>query len=188
MNTTPTSDDDPIFRYRTARQVPSTSGPAHAAGMVEQTSPAPHRDDIIAAAAALTDVSPPSADKAAKDAEVLGVPYQVAGQVRQLLAQRANALAYLNLDLVASIDVNLAAIGYCGDLTADPDDDLGPLGRKSRSDKTVTTDSPTKSESGTGGTTAPAKADTPDSPKSDNGKSDTGTTAPAKADTPSKKA
>jgi hypothetical protein len=167
MNTTPTKDDDPIFRYRTARQVPSTSGPAHAVGLVEQTSPAPHHDDIIAAAAALTDAGPPSVDKAAKDAEVLGVPYQTAGQVSQLLAQRANALAYLNLDLVASIDVNLAAIGYCGDPTADAGGDPGlPLGRKSTSDKTVTADSATadavaKAGNGNPTTTAPAKAGTP---------------------------
>ncbi len=161
MTTTPTKDDDPIFRYRTAQEVPTTSGPAHAAGMVEQTSPAPRREDIVAVAAAMTAANPPSTDKAIKEAELLGVPYQAAGQVRQLLAQRANALAYQNLDLVASIDVNLAAIGYCGDLTADPAGDPAPLGRESRSDKTVTTDSPTAG----GGTTSAGVNGTGTSPK-----------------------
>jgi hypothetical protein len=127
---------------RTAQPVPTTSGPDTARGQVEQTSPAPHVDDVIAAAAALA-VGVPRGDKASKEAEVLGVDYQQAGQVRQLLAERRNMVAYGNTERVAGIDSALAALGYTGDRMAGASGDPGPLGRSSRSSKAVRTDAPT---------------------------------------------
>jgi|GEM_PF-3787911 len=41
------------------------------------------------------------------------LPYQVAGQVRQLLAERANAEAYGNTGRMAAVDTQLAQLGYC---------------------------------------------------------------------------
>lgn len=150
--------NDPIFRYRTARPLESVSGPAYARGMVEQTSPAPRHDDIIAVAAAIRDSNPPAGDKAAKEAELLGVSYQKAGQVRALLGQRENALAYGNNDLVRDIDRSLEMMGYTGDPIAGATGDPGPLGRQSRSDKTIHADAPTApdadTDTKTGGTTS----------------------------------
>lgn len=44
--------------------------------------------------------------------EELGVSYQKAGQVRQLLAERANLVAYGNVDRVKAIDNDLAMMGF----------------------------------------------------------------------------
>jgi hypothetical protein len=154
-------------RGRTAGKVPTINGPEYARGTIEQTSPAPHYNDVIAAAAGIasgaismekvreiSDV--PDTDKTLKEAESLGVNYQQAGQVRQLLAERANAVAYKKLDRVASIDDSLDAIGYTGDREAGASGQPGPLGRTSRPDKTLRSDAPTGSKSaeqaGTAGT------------------------------------
>jgi hypothetical protein len=87
-------------------------------------------------------------DKGTREAEVLGVDYQRAGQVRQLLAERANMVAYNAADRVASIDLALQELGYTGDLTAGADGDPGrlPEGRASRADKSLHTDAPTAPE------------------------------------------
>ncbi|MGH3985877.1 MAG: hypothetical protein ACRDTZ_00985 [Pseudonocardiaceae bacterium] len=102
-------------------------------------------------------------DKGTREAEVLGVDYQRAGQVRQMLAERANLVAYNNTDRLAALDEALRAAGYTGDLDAGAQGDPGPLGRATRADKQVhaahpaggpdVTDKPT----GVGPTTAPAK-------------------------------
>jgi hypothetical protein len=110
-------------------------------GLVEQTSPAPHIDDITAAAASLAAGGAIPLDKTRREAEALGVPYQQAGLVRQLLAERANALAYGNKDRVTGIDSSLDALGYTGDRTVGASGT--PVGRSSRpEDKAVRTDAP----------------------------------------------
>jgi hypothetical protein len=142
---------------RSAVIVPAATGPESAKGLVEQTSPAPHVNDIVAAAALLkgTDVREGyDKDKAAKEAEVLGVHYQYAGQVRQLLAERANLIAYGNVDRLAGIETALDALGYTGDRSIGASSADGPLGRSSRSDRSVTTDTPTAGTSKSSAATA----------------------------------
>jgi hypothetical protein len=76
-------------------------------------------------------------DKPKNDAEVLGVDHQRAGQVRQLLAERANCVAYGQPDRVKSIDVSLDMMGYTGDRTIGPSG--LPVGRSAKPDNAVTT-------------------------------------------------
>jgi hypothetical protein len=40
------------------------------------------------------------------------LPYQQAGQIRQLLAERENAVAYEQTDRIAAIDKQLSGLGY----------------------------------------------------------------------------
>jgi hypothetical protein len=89
-------------------------------------------------------------DPAIQKARDLGVQYQQAGQVRQLLAERQNAVAYGMLDRIVGIDRSLSEMGYTGDRTVGSSGDPGPLGRASRSDKTVQAETPTTNKSGSG--------------------------------------
>lgn len=102
-----------------------------------ETPPAPKvvlADDVSAAPKPFAD---DARDKGTREAEVLGVDYQRAGQVRQLLGERANLVAYGNTDRVEAIDEALRAAGYTGDIAAGADGDPGPLGRATRADKQV---------------------------------------------------
>jgi hypothetical protein len=159
-------------RGRTAKEVPAIDGPEFARGTVEQTSPAAHVDDVAYVAALLKgDSRAPNRDKAVKEAEVLGVNYQYAGQVRQLLAERANVIAYGNTDRLAGIETALDALGYSGDRSIGASSDSGPAGRSSRADKTLRSDAPTTGDDSkaagsksaaksTGGTTGTSPAGT----------------------------
>ena len=80
-----------------------------------------------------------SVDKGIREAETLGVDYQKAGQVRQLLAERANLVGHGNIDRLVGIDQALTAMGYTGDRTIGSAGDPAPLGRTSQSDNTVRT-------------------------------------------------
>lgn len=40
------------------------------------------------------------------------LPYQQAGQIRQLLAERENAVAYEQTDRIAAVDKQLSGLGY----------------------------------------------------------------------------
>lgn len=85
-----------------------------------------------------------STDKGIREAGVLGVEYQKAGQVRQLLAERANLVAHGNIDRLVGVDQALSALGYTGDRTIGSTGDPAPLGRATRpADSTVKTDAPT---------------------------------------------
>lgn len=108
------------------------------------------------------------------EAEALGVEYQKAGQVRQLLAERQNMVAYGNIDRVVSIDQNLTMMGYTGDRTIGATGDPGPIGRTSRSDQMVTADaSSTSTATGTPSADTGTAAGTTDAGSTDAGTSDT---------------
>lgn len=65
------------------------------------------------------------------DSRQLGV-YQVAGHIRRMLNERANAVAYDDVDRVERLDCDLREAGYTGDVTiTDIDDHGAPIGRGS---------------------------------------------------------
>jgi hypothetical protein len=92
------------------------------------------------------------------EAKALGVRYALVGQVRQALAERANAVAHGLVERIKAADKALDELDYRGDRT------LGakgmPVGRSARSDKDVRTDAPT----------APAKSTASPVTKPDTGK------------------
>lgn len=179
-----TTPEDTPKVGRSRHEVPGVDGPDYVRGMVEQTSPAPHVNDVVLAAAALTAarIANPgdseNRDRALKEAELLGVDYQRAGQIRQMLAERANAVAYGQTDRIEGIDRALRENGYTGDLTigAGGDPSKGPVGRATRSEKTVqAADAPpetpsassstrTGTSSATAGKATPGKAGAPGTP------------------------
>lgn len=62
---------------------------------------------------------------------------QVAAQVRQLLAERENAVAYENTGRVAAVDKQLAELGYVPDKKPAKDDAKVPRGRTARGPSTT---------------------------------------------------
>jgi hypothetical protein len=167
-------------RGRTAHEVPTVDGPEWARGTVEQTSPAAHVDDVAYFAALLRgDSRAPGRDKAAREAEVLGVNYQYASQVRQLLAERANVIAYGNVDRLAGIETALDALGYTGDRSIGASS--GPMGRSARSDQSVKTSASGGGSSDSGGSTGSSgsKSSSSTSSTGDTGTGTTSATSPS---------
>jgi hypothetical protein len=92
------------------------------------------------------------------EAKALGVRYALVGQVRQALAERANAVAHGLVERIKAADKALDELDYRGDRT------LGakgmPVGRSARSDKDVRTDAPTAPAAGKSTASPVTKPDT----------------------------
>lgn len=64
--------------------------------------------------------------------------YQVAAQIRQLLAERANAVAYRNTTRIHAVDKQLTELGYQPDAaTPEVTRQAPPIERSARADKTL---------------------------------------------------
>jgi hypothetical protein len=72
------------------------------------------------------------------------VPYQQAGAVRQLLAERANAVTYGQATRVEAVDKQLAELGVSLDEPSDAASGTAPKGRATRESKQTTTDAAAK--------------------------------------------
>jgi len=65
------------------------------------------------------------------DGGIPGVAYAAAGDVRRMLNERANAVAYGQTDRIVGIDRDLKEAGFTGDPAAFAAGDKGPVGRSS---------------------------------------------------------
>lgn len=114
--------------------------------------------------------------------EELGVSYQMAGQVRQLLAERANLVAYGNVDRVKAIDKDLKMMGFDKDPAAfAPGAQRADVPAGRTAPRSATAPQVTTAPSATASTTsATAPASAASAPASAPAKAET---APAKAET-----